>query len=441
MDRVINFHEKFLYHIWDQQHILFEKSTDCGKPVIVKFAGHLNRGKGPDFKNAVLSIDGVEIQGDVEIHINSYDWIAHNHHDDPNYNHVVLHVVYDNKSEQAFTIKENGELIPILQLKDILSQDINKLFQEASDETFVEQEKYCHLFSVQNEWVPQILTEYGKERFERKVKRFKAELSFCSFDQLIYQGLLESLGYSNNKFPFYQLAKQVPYIKIQQLIMNGLSKIDILSLLLHSSDLINHMPSQVRVLLENDLNDSFVKNDYELISADYDWNMFRLMPVNHPVLRLIQVLDFIYDSAEIGLTNHVLKLFSFEKEKLSVSAFRKRSQLVLAKQTIKDLNTRIGSSRIDSILINIFIPIIYIYAQKMDFIDLQNYTYSLFIDFPGLRENTISNTMRKYLTDEIENNIQQKAINQQGLIQVYQSYCENHLCEPCRIKLEEIKQR
>ncbi len=436
-----DFNEKFLYHIWDQQHLISDLLTRSDKSLKVCFAGHWNRGKGPDFQNAVIQINGEEMQGDIEIHLNSYDWIAHNHQDDPNYNQVILHVVYENKTNQHYTIKENGEIAEILEIKDLLSADIQKFMESEEIASFEEHEKYCPVFSIQNEWIPRILNEYGMERFFRKIKRFKAELSFCSFDQLLYQGIFESLGYSNNKFPFYQLATHVPYSRIQQMINNNYSKIDILSLWLHTSDLINYIPAGIKTVFSRDLNDSFVTHNYGIGELSYEWNLFRLRPINHPVLRLIQILDFIYDSAETGLTRHVLKLFSFEKEKLSILSFRRRAQMLLSKQTLKEFDTRIGSSRIDLILINILIPIIYIYAQKMDYKDLEEYCLFLVREFPGLSENTISLTMKKYLTEDIEQYIHTKAISQQGLIQIYQTYCVNHLCEMCKKHLEEIKNK
>lgn len=434
-----DFNENFLYHIWDQQHLKSELTLESGKTIKVLFSGHWNRGAGADFKNAILEIDGVNIQGDVEIHINTYDWNAHNHQDDANFNQVVLHVVYENKTSQQYTIKENGDLSEILKINDKLSEEIQKFLETENNLHFTEHEKYCPVFSIQNEWIPRLLTEYGMERFYRKIKRFKAELSFSSFDQLLYQGIFESLGYTNNKFPFYQLATQVPYVKIRQMIAEGYQKMDILSLWLHTSDLINLLPSGVKTVFSNDLNESFITHKYDVSDMNFDWNLFRIRPVNHPVLRLVQVLDFIYDSVDIGLTRHILKLFSFEKDKLSVISFRRRAQLFLSKQSLKDFDTRLGSSRIDMILINIIIPIIYIYSQKMEYEDLASYCIFLYKEFPGLSENTISNTMKKYLTEDIEQFIHTKAVNQQGLIQIYQTYCVNHLCDSCKNHLEAIK--
>lgn len=436
-----DFNEKFLYHIWDQQHLIEPLHTISGKKVKICFAGHWNRGKGPDFKNALIEIDGMSLQGDVEIHYSSYDWIAHGHYDDANYNSVVLHVVYEHKIKSAYTIKENGDLSEVLVIKDLLSDEIQKLLIDYPQDQFNEKEKYCEVFSIQSEWIPEILYQHGKKRFDRKIKRYQAELSFCSFDQLLYQGIFESLGYSNNKFPFYQLAQQIPYVKLQNMILSGYNKTDILSLLLHCSDLINYMPSQIKTDLTSDLNTSFVSHNYELPDVEFEWNLFRIRPVNHPVMRLIQILDLIYDSVQSGLINHILKIFSFEKENLSISGFRRRAQLFISKQAFGSIDSKMGAGRIDLILVNVIIPIITLYAKKMEYTDLEDYCYFLLKEFPGLSENTISNTMRKYMTDDIDQRVNMKAIYQQGLIQIYQNYCINHLCEMCNNKVNEIKNK
>ena len=49
---------KSFFIIFGTNNILFEKKTDCGKDIKVIFAGHLNRAKGPDFRNAIIDIDG-----------------------------------------------------------------------------------------------------------------------------------------------------------------------------------------------------------------------------------------------------------------------------------------------------------------------------------------------------------------------------------------------
>ncbi|MDZ4121969.1 MAG: DUF2851 family protein, partial [Candidatus Cloacimonadaceae bacterium] len=105
--------ERFLYHIWDENHLQFELGTVSGKALQIIYPGHFNTNRGPDFVNASLVIDGVNCTGSVEIHLAHLDWTRHHHHEDRYYNDVILHVVYDHNSQIAYTCKENGEQVDI----------------------------------------------------------------------------------------------------------------------------------------------------------------------------------------------------------------------------------------------------------------------------------------------------------------------------------------
>jgi hypothetical protein len=59
----------------------------------VKSPGSWNRGAGPDFKEAVIEVDGEPRLGDIELHLYREDWWRHGHDQDPAFNEVVLHVV------------------------------------------------------------------------------------------------------------------------------------------------------------------------------------------------------------------------------------------------------------------------------------------------------------------------------------------------------------
>lgn len=434
-----NIQERFLYHIWDQQHLSGELVSLTGKKIKIAFQGHWNKGKGPDFKNSIVIIDDHPWHGDIEIHVCGYDWIAHNHHEDCNYNHVVLHVVYDNKSGYKNTIREDGELIEILELKNQLSDDIQKLFSEINNDDFEEKEKFCAIFSMQPEWIIPLVVKSGETRLERKLNRFNAELSFCSFDQLFYQGIMESLGYSNNKYPFYQLAQQIPYVKLKNLVEKGASKLDILSLWLHVSSLINTMPTQIDPGFLERLNESFVNRNYQIPDFNIDWNLFRIRPVNHPVFRLIQILNFLYEGIQNNLTNHILKLFSFEKDKISISSFRHRAHSLLSGLAFPEINSKMGASRIDLILINVIIPITLLYSRKMEYLELEEKCLFLLQEFPGVTENTITKSMRKYLTADIYETINKRSLLQQGLQQIFTQYCSHHLCDQCEEMINKWK--
>ncbi len=68
--------------------------TTDGRHVQVLYPGIRADSCGPDFKDAVLSLDScAAVRGDVELHLESGDWFRHGHHTDPSYDDVVLHVV------------------------------------------------------------------------------------------------------------------------------------------------------------------------------------------------------------------------------------------------------------------------------------------------------------------------------------------------------------
>lgn len=68
-------------------------TTTNGRMLEVRSPGRWNRGAGPDFREAVIEIDGEVRIGDIEIHLYREDWWRHGHHLDQNYDRVVLHVV------------------------------------------------------------------------------------------------------------------------------------------------------------------------------------------------------------------------------------------------------------------------------------------------------------------------------------------------------------
>ena len=109
--------EKLMQYIW--QHRLFDHTklvTTDGRKLRIIDNGQLNTDSGPDFFNAKISLDGCVWAGNVEMHRRASDWRRHNHHLDPAYDSVVLHVV-----EVADTpvYRTNGEEIPTLVQEEI----------------------------------------------------------------------------------------------------------------------------------------------------------------------------------------------------------------------------------------------------------------------------------------------------------------------------------
>src|SRR5690606_4400081 len=115
--------EKMLHFIW--KYGLFHKmgiKTVSGSKVIVKKIGQHNFNEGPDFENALIIIDEVELVGNVEIHVYSSEWNHHRHQYNQRYNSVILHVVNNYDIEvrrQDGTVPETLVIGPLVDVSTL----------------------------------------------------------------------------------------------------------------------------------------------------------------------------------------------------------------------------------------------------------------------------------------------------------------------------------
>ena len=113
--------EGFLYHLWlDRRFDGVDLQTLDGHSIEIVEKGVRNYDAGPDFLNALLRFGEQLERGDVEIHPLAGDWYAHGHHRDPRYNNVILHLVTMDCPASFRTIRQDGALIPTLNLDDYL---------------------------------------------------------------------------------------------------------------------------------------------------------------------------------------------------------------------------------------------------------------------------------------------------------------------------------
>jgi hypothetical protein len=94
--------EDLLHFIW--RYLYFNQShlvTEAGEELQILSPGEINTDAGPDFRNARIRLNDVTQEGPVELHIKASDWDRHGHAGDPNYQGVILHVVWENDGGPA----------------------------------------------------------------------------------------------------------------------------------------------------------------------------------------------------------------------------------------------------------------------------------------------------------------------------------------------------
>ena len=113
--------ERHLQAMWLEQKYFKSLTTSNNETVEVISPGIWNSEAGPDFLKAHIKIGGKEWRGDIELHLSQESWYHHNHHLDPNYNNVILHVCYWQPFNERPSLTKNGKVLPSVYLQPSLT--------------------------------------------------------------------------------------------------------------------------------------------------------------------------------------------------------------------------------------------------------------------------------------------------------------------------------
>src|SRR5690554_7582686 len=72
--------EEYLHYSWRMKRLDFSQlilANGSKQPVYVEEVGWYNLDAGPDFFNGTVVVDGLRWSGNIELHIKSSDWYAH----------------------------------------------------------------------------------------------------------------------------------------------------------------------------------------------------------------------------------------------------------------------------------------------------------------------------------------------------------------------------
>ncbi len=415
--------ERFLYHIWDEGHLTPDLRCISRKDLRVVYQGQFNTGRGPDFKNAIIELAGEQLRGDIEIHLKTTDWQAHNHHEDVYYNKVILHVVLKHNSPYELTILEDGSAVEILELEHQLSEDIMKLNQNL--EIPATAAVYCDLLSaVDKDRLQAILHSAGIRRFEGKIKRFNTALSLSSFEQVFYEGIFEALGYSKNKLNTMQIAQSLPLAVLKEYRAEGMSAEELCAIYLNASGLLHKESAILRTEQREQILAAWEKQPFTATRLNIDWQLFRIRPQNHPIKRLLYIAPFIHKTLEEGLMQYFLRRVEGKEDLYKAFAAIWQEQSYLGEKF------KLGKSLQNNIYLNIFLPVLCLWQRKMSGDTAQ--VMEAYRQFPGLQANYITRFMQRYLNSSQIKPVNSKAIFQQGLLDIYHRWCSWHLCEECK---------
>ncbi|MFQ5449683.1 MAG: DUF2851 family protein [Nitrospinaceae bacterium] len=464
--------EKTIRCIWNDQlfHSGALKTTDQENLEIL-FPGYWNFGPGPDFRSAVIKVNGITYEGDVEIHVYSTDWKTHGHSANPDFDKVVLHVfLWKGRGKRRpahHRIPQKphpqpGEFIYELELKDYLTKGIMELTDELDFDSYpvLHQFNYglCHkpLSKLSQEKLAHLLNAAGDARVFRKMERFHDRVIINGYEQTLYEGVAEALGYPNNKEPFQTLAETLPLAALKKLIPSRIGKpgklIHLQALLFGMAGLIDSKSFDTAGLPTKDRNYfEKVRGIWNLYRGRLpasrlearDWKFGGIRPANFPYRRIAGLAHLLVRHESNGLFGDYLG-----ELQSAISLSGNKGYTVRVPRTLNDFfcvdaadywashyspggkplrlaQQLIGPSRSREIIINIAIPIGLIYARASKSVELEAALHRIFQSGKKTSDNRLMRFMKHYIFGNEEKMLKVLSNDKQiqGLMQVYQDFC------------------
>lgn len=415
--------EDFLHYIW--KYKLFNTAnltTHNGIAITVLNFGLHNTDAGSDFFNGKVKIGATTWAGNIELHINSSDWIKHKHQDDKAYDNVVLHVVYNNDKD---ILDKEGNVIPTLELKNLIDLQIIKKYEQLvllpdSGIPCGKQIKTVDEFTI-NSW----LNRLAIERLERKSAEIEGmlKLNKNNWEETFYQYMFKYFGLKVNALPFELLAQNSPLKIIEK--HHTISSIEAL-LYGQAGYLESDIEDEYYVKLKKEY--QFLKAKFELVSLDKTiWKMLRLRPGNFPTIRISQLANLLSIKtrlfSKVLAAETVVELQNLFNAKTS-DYWKTHYQF---NETVEnDTEKKLGIATINSIIINVIVPFTFVYGKAKQNEKLVDKSLNLLESIKA--ENNIIIKNWKALGVKSSN-----AMQTQSLIELKNNYCSQKKCLNCSI--------
>ncbi|MBE2245692.1 MAG: DUF2851 family protein [Candidatus Competibacteraceae bacterium] len=413
--------EELLHFIW--QFLFFDRATlytAQGETLELLSQGMLNHDSGPDFFNARIRINQQEWAGNIEIHWNSSEWHQHKHHEDPAYNNVILHVVFNHDRDAR---KQNGNFVPVLELKSrIQSTMLNRYHAIMKSRNYIPCEKL----------LPEVSKMDGKSLFFQKllIERLMMKTESIrkvlqdngwNWEDAFYRFMARAFGFKVNAEPFFQLASITP--------LSILSK--------HKSQIfqIEALLLGQAGLLSDQYNDEYMQQllkEYRFLQSKFSlipmmphmWKFGRMRPPNFPTVRIVQFAALIHYSS--ALFSHMIEIKKYDEAMnwlmQPVSEYwqyryqpdglpsRKRNQ--------------IGELSAQSLILNVTVPFMFLYGRERNIEQLCDRAIDMLQQIPS-EQNQI---VKRFDLMGVKSN---NAGDSQALLTLKSNYCDKRKCLHC----------
>jgi hypothetical protein len=413
--------EDLLQYIWQFQYFNnSELYTSSGEAIRIISTGTHNTNQGTDFVNAKIKIGKTIWAGNVEVHINSSDWDMHHHSGDPNYDNVILHVVWN---ENAIVKDRVGNSLHTLELKSrvpkLLLERYKMLMESSQFIPCESQLQQVNELTMAN-WKQRLVAE----RLIKKSANIQAILKETNshWEETFWWLVAANFGLKVNNDLFQQVAKMLP-VSILAKHKNRIQQVE--ALLFGTTGLLEkEFREKYPQMLQKEF--LFYQKKYKLKIIDGELSFLRMRPANFPTIRLAQLAMLIHESEHLFSKIKSSSSLKDVKKMLQVSANDYWHYHYTFDETSDYKVKTLGKQMIDNIIINTIIPVLFTYGLHHNEQVYKDRAIK-WLEEISAEKNSITSGFEKL------NFSNKSAFDSQSFIQLKNEYCNKKLCLHCAI--------
>jgi hypothetical protein len=416
---------------WNGADLSAPLQTVDGRQLAIVYRGSWSHGLGPDFQKALIDFgEGRLLAGSIEIHLATSAWRQHGHDHDPRYGDTILHIVLEHDGSE--TRRSDGRIVPVV----VIAPDpglLAALNGHDVDWSLVGGEVCAEAVARETPGaIREALWRLGDERLGDKVTQLSARFERETPADILFESIMDGLGYSANREPMRHLAQRMPVSLIDALlaVVEPARRFELgLGLFLGAGGFLPLSPAEAEIAQLSPIEVERVEGYWRTHGSAWhhdrlaptSWERVRVRPANHPLVRLGMAAALLTSSFE-GLTAALVDTVRNGADPVQLLVERSRF----------DERAGMGEGRAVAIVASSVLPFLLALADAADDPQLSEMTSRRWEALEAGDPNQVTRrAMRQVAGKARVGRIGERGM--QGLIQLDRLYCEPRRCMECAI--------
>ena len=273
--------EKLLQYLWNFKIFnSFDFKDMEGNELEILDFGKWNFDSGPDFLFGKIKFKNLILAGNIELHVKSSDYIFHQHSGNPEFENLILHVIFNHDMEIEELNKKN---IPTLELKNYIDQNLLWKYESLLNENqFI---PCANLFEASK-----IPFQFAEETLFKKLDEKSLEIEESlrinknNYEAVLFQNLAYAFGLKVNSLIFRQIAECLDFTIVNKIRQN---QTQLEALFFGICNWLENPKDEQTKIWKREFD--FLKMKYQIDDLRFQPKFSKLRPPNFPTIRLSQL--------------------------------------------------------------------------------------------------------------------------------------------------------